>query len=79
MGISTWIAIGVIVLIVGLAAGYVIKSKKKGSKFCSTKQKNLHNLQVFCFEKPDQMEQTDLSQGSGSYPASGKNRSAARK
>lgn len=32
MGISTWIAIGVIVLIVGLAAGYVIKSKKKGSK-----------------------------------------------
>ena len=32
MGIATWIAIGVIVLIVGLAAGYVIKSKKKGSK-----------------------------------------------
>ena len=32
MGIETWIAIGVIVLLVGLAAGYVIKSKKSGKK-----------------------------------------------
>ena len=32
MGIETWIAIGVIVLIVGLAAGYVIKAKKSGKK-----------------------------------------------
>lgn len=32
MGIETWIAIGVIALIVGLAAGYVIKAKKSGKK-----------------------------------------------
>ena len=32
MGMETWIAIGVIVLIVGLAAGYVIKAKKAGKK-----------------------------------------------
>ena len=44
MGISTWIAIGVIVLIVGLAAGYVIKSKKKGSNKC---QQNPHITFIF--------------------------------
>ena len=32
MGIETWIAIGIIALIVGLAAGYVIKAKKSGKK-----------------------------------------------
>ena len=32
MGIETWIAIGVIVLIVGLAVCYVIKAKKSGKK-----------------------------------------------
>ena len=32
MGIETWITIGVIVLIVGLASGYVIKAKKSGKK-----------------------------------------------
>lgn len=29
---ENWIAIGIIVLILGLAAGYVIKSKKSGKK-----------------------------------------------
>ena len=32
MGIETWIAVGVIVLVVGLAALYVIRAKKKGKK-----------------------------------------------
>ena len=32
MGKETWIAIGVIVLIVGLAAWYVIKAKRSGKK-----------------------------------------------
>ena len=32
MGIETWIAIGIIALIVGLAAWYVIKAKKSGKK-----------------------------------------------
>ena len=32
MGYETWIAIGVVVLIVGLAAAYVIKAKKSGKK-----------------------------------------------
>lgn len=32
MGIETWIALGVIGLIVALAAGYVIKAKKSGKK-----------------------------------------------
>ena len=32
MGIETWIAIGVIALVVGLAAAYIIKSKRNGKK-----------------------------------------------
>ena len=32
MTIETWIAIAVVGLIVGLAAGYVIKAKKSGKK-----------------------------------------------
>ena len=32
MGIDTWIAIGVVAVIVGLAALYVIKAKKGGKK-----------------------------------------------
>ena len=30
MGMETWIVIGIIVLIVALAAGYVIRAKKRG-------------------------------------------------
>ena len=32
MGYETWIAIGVIVLVVGLAAAYIIKARKSGKK-----------------------------------------------
>ena len=32
MGYETWIAIGVIVLVVGLATAYIIKARKSGKK-----------------------------------------------
>ena len=32
MGKETWIAIGILVLILGLAVAYVIKAKKSGKK-----------------------------------------------
>lgn len=32
MGIETWIALGVLALLLGLALGYIIKAKKKGQK-----------------------------------------------
>lgn len=32
MSPETWIAIGVVALIIGLATGYIIKAKKKGKK-----------------------------------------------
>ena len=32
MGIETWIALGVLALILGLATGYIIKAKKSGKK-----------------------------------------------
>jgi hypothetical protein len=40
MELETWIAIGVIALIVGLAALYVIRAKKKGKKCVGCPESN---------------------------------------
>ena len=53
MGTETWIAIGVIVLLVGLAAGYVIKSKKSGKKCIGCPEGGCAGCSCGCGQKPE--------------------------
>ena len=53
MGIETWIAIGVIVLILGLAAFYVIRSKKSGKKCIACPEGGCSGCNCDCSQKSD--------------------------
>ena len=53
MGMETWIAIGVIALIVGLAAGYVIKAKKSGKKCIGCPEGGCKECSCSCSQKSE--------------------------
>ena len=53
MGMETWIAIGVIALIVGLAAGYVIKAKKSGKKCIGCPEGGCKECSCNCSQKSE--------------------------
>ena len=53
MGMETWITIGVVVLIVGLAAGYVIKAKKSGKKCIGCPENGCKGCSCDCSQKTE--------------------------
>ena len=53
MGMETWITIGVITLIVGLAAGYVIKAKRNGKKCIGCSESGCDGCCCTCNQKSE--------------------------